>query len=190
VITFTLAGDHERGVEAHAELADDVDVIALRGLFGLLELQAVGMGDGAQVLLQLVGVHADAVVGHRDGAGVLVEETRIFSSSLPSWICGRQALEVQLVLGVGRVRDQLAQEDLAVRVDGVDHQVEQLLALRLEFPHRGRHPFPSSRAALCRRAARVCAAGMSDCAFSGRREACNALLRGPFPKLAVSPFEC
>ena len=41
-------------------------------------------------------------------------------------------LEPQLVAGVGGVRDQLAQEDLLVAVQGVDHQVQQLLDLGLE----------------------------------------------------------
>ena len=40
--------------------------------------------------------------------------------------------EAQLVAGVRRVRDQLAQEDLLVAVQGVDHQVEELLDLGLE----------------------------------------------------------
>ena len=43
-----------------------------------------------------------------------------------------ERLEAQLVAGVRRVRDQLAQEDLLVAVQGVDHQVEQLLDLGLE----------------------------------------------------------
>ena len=43
-----------------------------------------------------------------------------------------ERLEAQLVAGVGGVGDQLAQEDLLVAVQGVDHQVEQLLDLGLE----------------------------------------------------------
>ena len=43
-----------------------------------------------------------------------------------------ERLEAQLVGGVGGVGDQLAQEDLLVAVQGVDHQLEQLLHLGLE----------------------------------------------------------
>ena len=53
--------------------------------------------------------------------GVVLEQRRV-----------GQRLEAQLVAGVGGVRDQLAQEDLLVAVQGVDHQVQQLLDLGLE----------------------------------------------------------
>ena len=43
-----------------------------------------------------------------------------------------ERLEAQLVAGVRGVGDQLAQEDLLVAVQRVDHQVEELLDLGLE----------------------------------------------------------
>ncbi len=140
---------HERAVEAHAELADDVDVVAL--LLGVLlfEGHGVGMGDGAQVAVQVLLRHADAVVGHGDGAGVLVEgdvDAELVLRQLDAGV--GEAFEVQLVDGVRRVGDELAQEDLAVGVDGVDHQVEQLLALCLELAHVRR--FLSVRASVLR----------------------------------------
>ena len=59
--------------------------------------------------------------------------TRIFRSASSSNSAGvGQRLEAQLVAGVGGVRDQLAQEDLLVAVQGVDHQVQQLLDFGLE----------------------------------------------------------
>jgi hypothetical protein len=42
-------------------------------------------------------------------------------------------LEPALVEGVGGVGDQLAEEDVLVGVERVDHQVEELLHLGLEF---------------------------------------------------------
>ena len=63
----------------------------------------------------------------------LSKATRIFSSASPSYRAGfGERLEAQLVGGVGGVRDQLAQEDLLVAVQGVDHEVQQLLHLGLE----------------------------------------------------------
>ena len=64
-------GHHKGGVEAHAELADDVDVLLL--LHGLLEAQGAGLGDGAQVFFHLGLVHADAVVG--DGQSTILRVT-------------------------------------------------------------------------------------------------------------------
>ena len=59
--------------------------------------------------------------------------TRIFSSAivLEQRVVG-QRLEAQLVARIRRVGDQLAQEDLLVGVQGVDHQIEELLDFGLE----------------------------------------------------------
>ena len=43
-----------------------------------------------------------------------------------------QRLEAQLVAGVGRVGNQFAQENLAVGIQRVDHQVQQLFHFGLE----------------------------------------------------------
>ena len=66
-----LVGDHERRVEANAKLADDVDFLELIGIRAL-ELERARMGDGAQVLIELVLGHANAVVADGERAGILV----------------------------------------------------------------------------------------------------------------------
>ena len=129
-------GNHERRIEAHAELADDVHIFAL--LFGVfsLELKAAGMGDGTQVGFELVARHADAGIGNGDGACVLVEGNIDGKVVLRNGDRGiSKALEVELVHRVGCVGNKLAQEDFLVRVDGVDHQIEELFALSLELLH-------------------------------------------------------
>ncbi len=126
-------GDDERGVEADAELSDEMRVLrAVRREPGE-ELARARLGDRADVLDDFLARHADAVVGHGDRArlrvvadanlrvGIVLEERRV-----------GHRFEAQLVAGVGRVRHQLAQEDLLVAVQGVDHQVQQLLDLGLE----------------------------------------------------------
>ena len=131
-----LGGDHEAGVEADAELADDVDVVTL--LLGVVGLERLGIGvcDGAEVLVELVLRHADAVVRDGDGAGTLVEADVNGQLVLGKLHVGiRQALEIEFIDGVGRVRDELAKEDLAIGVDRVDHEVEQFLALCFKFLH-------------------------------------------------------
>ena len=131
-----LGGNHEAGVETDAELADDVDVVAL--LLGVVGLERLGIGvrDGAEVLVELVLRHADAVVGDGDGASALVEADVNGQLVLGKLHVGiRQALEIELVDGVGRVRDKLAEENLAIGVDRVDHEVEQFLTLCFEFLH-------------------------------------------------------
>ena len=128
-----LVGDDERGIEAHAELADQVRVLLLVAGELREELARAGLGDRAEVGDRLLAAHADAVVGDGERArlavvvdadlqvGVALEERRV-----------GERLEAQLVAGVGGVGDELAQEDLAVRVQRVDHQVQELLHLGLE----------------------------------------------------------
>ncbi len=131
-----LVGDHERRVEADAELADQ----ALRGggVLGLLDLLqqtgGPGLGDGADQVDQLVPAHADPVVtdGQRAGVAVDLQGDVQVRGVGPDGGAG-QRLQPQLVQRVGGVGDQLAQEDVLVRVDRVDHQPEQLPGLGLEF---------------------------------------------------------
>ena len=127
-------GDDEGGVESDAELPDEVSVLGpIGGQLGE-ELARPGLGDGADVVDDVLPGHADAVVGHRDcprrrvvadpdaGLGVVFEERGI-----------AHRLEPQLVGGIRGIRDELAQEDLLVAVQGVDHQVQELRDLGLEL---------------------------------------------------------
>ena len=128
-----LLGHHERRVEADAELADQ----ALGRLAALFEHVREGLGararDRAEVLDRLGAGQADAVVADRDGLLVLVD------GDLDAGLAGggaqvgaRQALETGPVQRVARVADQLAEEDLAVGVEAVGDQVQDLADVRLE----------------------------------------------------------
>ena len=127
-----FACHHEGGIEAHAELADDIDVFLL--LHGLLEAQGAGLGDGAQVLLHLLLAHADAVIGHGEGAVFLVP-----GDGDGELVPGNAHLLIgqgrigQLVNGVGGVGDDFPQEDLPVGINRVDHQIQQPLGFGLKL---------------------------------------------------------
>ena len=126
-------GHHERGVEAHAELADERRVLTLVAGEGLEEVPGAGLGDGADVLDDLGAAHADAVVGDGDRARGRVEGDLDLQRALVLVKLGPgEDLEAQPVDGVGGVRDQLAEEDLLVAVERVDHQVEDLDDFSLE----------------------------------------------------------
>ena len=126
-------GHHKGRVEAHAELTDDVDVIAL--VLGL-EIEGAGLGDGAQVLFQIFLGHADTVIGDGQGAGFLIGldmDLQVIFRNADAGV--GQALEIALIAGIGCVGNQLTQEDIAVGVDGVDHQVHQFFAFGFELVH-------------------------------------------------------
>ncbi|MNV96731.1 hypothetical protein D3C71_1917700 [compost metagenome] len=77
--------------------------------------------------------HAYAVVGNGQRARGLVERDPHFELGLVFVETGVvQRFEAQLVTGVGRIRDQLAQKDFLVGVQRVRHQVQQLRDFGLE----------------------------------------------------------
>ena len=128
-------GHHEPGIEADAELPYDFDVVVLKP-FGKFGFQARRMGYSAQIAFERLGIHPNAVVAHRYGALSNVEiQLDGKLAHLIGLKTSRRNLERHLVERVRCVRDQLAKEHVFGGVDGIDHQIEDLLALRSEFLH-------------------------------------------------------
>ena len=120
-----LVGDHEDGVEADAELSDEVGVFP--GVAGELgeEVLGAGAGDGAEVRDEVFLVHADAGVG--DGEGLVgfveleVDARRVDAVADERFVPVVDEGEVtELVERVGGVGDELAEEDLRVGVQRMD----------------------------------------------------------------------
>ena len=65
-----LVGNDKGGVEAYAKLTDELGIPGLIAGKILEKLGGAGLGDGAQVLADLITGHADTVIG--DGQGLLV----------------------------------------------------------------------------------------------------------------------
>ncbi|MPM43894.1 hypothetical protein SDC9_90571 [bioreactor metagenome] len=128
-----VVGDHKRGVESDAELTDDVGVLRVLPNL-LLKLEGPGGGDDAQVVFKVLLVHADAVVGDGEEAGILVRLDLNFEilAAQAHGLVG-QSLVAQLVACVAGVGDDLPEKDLVMGVDGVHHQIQQPLGFRLEL---------------------------------------------------------
>ena len=89
--------------------------------------------DGAERLDHLVPAHADAVVLDRQAAVLGIDQQRDPGLGVIAEQGGvGDRLVAQLLAGIGRIRDQLAQEDVLVGVDRVHHQVQQLGDIGLE----------------------------------------------------------
>ena len=137
-VLFRHHGDlirHHKGrVEAHTELSDDIGVRSLLVLQIPLEAEAAAVGNDAQIVLQIVLVHADAVVADGEGTVVLVDGQRDLEivTVHPHLVIG-QAEIAQLVNGVRGVGDDLPQEYFLVGIDGVDHQIQQSFGLGFEL---------------------------------------------------------
>ena len=119
-------GDHEGGIEADAELADQAGpLLRLRLGQRCAEHARAGAGDGAQVVDQLLPRHADAVIGDQQRAGLLVGDDADLGLGRGRERGVGQRLEPAAVHRIGGVGDQLAQEDFPLGVERVDHQIEQ-----------------------------------------------------------------
>ena len=122
--------DHKGGVEAHAELTDDIHIL-LR-LVLLFKGKGTALGDGAQIVFQLFPGHAAAVVRQCQGALILIGND-VDGKLIPGYVrqlLGQRAA-VQLVDRVAGVGDQLPQEDFLMGVNGVDHQDREAVWIRL-----------------------------------------------------------
>ena len=97
------------------------------------ESARAGAGDGAEVAGELLLAHADAGVRDGDGAGRLVgrDANGGFAGGRERGV--GQRLEAAAIGGVGGVGHELAQEDLAVRVEGVHDEIEQAADLGAEL---------------------------------------------------------
>jgi hypothetical protein len=122
-----LVGDHERRVEADAELSDQgCAVAALVGLEPFHKGLCAGARDGAERLDHLVMTHADAVVLDGETLRVGVELDGDARFGIFAEQCRRgDRLVAQPFAGVRGVRNQFAKEHILVGIDRVHHEVQQ-----------------------------------------------------------------
>ncbi|MCY1181760.1 hypothetical protein D9M73_222840 [compost metagenome] len=132
----------------------------------LQEVGGAGLGDGAEVGDHVLAAHADAVVFEGDGLGVLVEaDADLQLGTAFQQLRLGQGFETQLVGGVRGVGNQFAEEDFLVRIEGMDHQMKQLLHFSLKtqsfFLSFHAHRFLAPRMTKPQRAADVSEMGAS-----------------------------
>ncbi len=125
-------GDHEGGIEADPELADQIGAFLGLGQAGQKGLGA-GARDGAEIVDQFLARHADAVVDHRKRIRLLVGHDADFRRlAVGDQLRRGNRLVAQFVAGIRRVRDQFAQEDVGFRIDRMHHQVQEFGHFSLE----------------------------------------------------------
>ena len=139
-------GDHESRIEADAELADQLRRLGARPAFarvfhvacvGGLQFFEKGAGAGtrdrAECKHEIVGIHADAVVGDRQRLGVLVERENDREGGTVGSECRvAERLVAELFAGVRGVGDEFAQENIAFRVNRMHHQAQKARYIGLE----------------------------------------------------------
>ena len=118
-------GHHERGVEPHAELADERRLLVGGALERAGEGAGAGARDGAEILRQLLPRHADALVLDGQRARLLVRQHPHARALRQAERRIGQRLEPPPVGGVRRVGHQLAQKNFALGVEGVNDKIEQ-----------------------------------------------------------------
>ena len=134
-VNLDFVRHHEGGVKTHAELADERGVVLLaRVLQSGGEGLRAAVGDGAEVFDQFGPCHADAGVGDGERFGRLVGgDADLQLRGGIKDVVFRQLRETHLFHRIRRIGDEFAQEDLAVGVERVDDDIEDLFDFGLEF---------------------------------------------------------
>ena len=109
-----LLGDHKGGIEAQAEMADDAANLVL--VF-FEEFARAGEGNLVDVAIEFVFGHTDTVVNHLEGFGGLVQFNAHFQVVERKFEVARICQGLHLLLRIHGVGDQLAQENLVIRVE-------------------------------------------------------------------------
>ena len=123
---------HESGVEAYAELTDDINIVCLFVL--VLELEGAAVCDDTKVVFQLIGGHTDTVIGDSEhlvflvGGYLNLEIVLVHANLVIS-----KRLEIQLVDSIAGVGDKLTEEYFLVSINGVDHHIKQTLGFCFEL---------------------------------------------------------
>jgi hypothetical protein len=118
--------DHERGIEADAELADQAGaLLRLGGRKGGTERASAGAGDGAEIVDQLLPSHADTFVGDQQGARLLIGYDPDLRFSRRSQGAVGEWFEAAPIHRIGGIGHQLAQEYFTLGIERMDHQIEQ-----------------------------------------------------------------
>ena len=87
--------DHERRIEAHAELTDYIDLVLAFIAAVLLEIEGAALCNGAEVRLELFLRHAAAVIAHGKGAGGFIgNEADLVIRTVKAYASIRQRAEI------------------------------------------------------------------------------------------------
>lgn len=96
------------------------------------------MGDGAEVFDEFVTGHAETVIRDGEGAFFFVGGEGDFQRQVGlEEVVLRELGMAELFESVSGVGNELADEDFAIRVEGVDDDVEDLFDFGLEFVFSG-----------------------------------------------------
>ncbi len=127
-------GHHEGRIETHAELTDEFRRQRLLSLGHVLQkFSRPRLGDGTEVGHEILPVHADAVVGHaQDPRGSVHGNADVGIRKRGLQRLARERGDAQLVQRVRRVGHEFPQKNFPIGIDGVDHEVQQLLPLALK----------------------------------------------------------
>ena len=130
--------DHEGRVESDAELPDEPRGLLVAFAQGLQECLGAGVRDRPEILHQFGLGHPDPEVLDREGLCLVIGGYVDLQGQLVVVDGLFRQLEVALLLKrVGCVGNQLADEDLLLRVKGMDDDIEQLLDFGLELEGLG-----------------------------------------------------
>ena len=138
-------GDHKSRIKTNTKLANHILIsdfaICFLGFFQLFqEGLGTGFGNRTEILNQVVTVHAQTIIGNSQSMGVCIRCDMDFKTRIAfEQIAVRQRFIVQFIDRIRGIGNQFPQENFMIRINGMDHQVQQLFRFRLEFKSFFRH---------------------------------------------------
>ena len=128
-----LVRNNKCGVKTNAKLANQKGIFLFITGQGFQKMGRAGFGNGAEVFNHFLAAHAYAVVCDGKGAGrrVQVHKNRKVGLAAEQALI-RQHSKTQPVHCIRGIGYELPDEHLPIRVKRVNHEVQQLLCLRLK----------------------------------------------------------
>ena len=116
-VDFDLVGDHERGVKTETEVADNLVCVGFSFIF-LNEVLGTGKSDLVYIFVDFFRGHADAVIGDRERARVLVENDLDLPLRVVLYLCFADVRELtKLADSVAGVGNDFSDENILFRVE-------------------------------------------------------------------------
>ena len=136
-----FVGDHERGVEADAELTDQFRICGVFAFFFVFcevfqKRFCTGVGDRTEVFNDFFPAHTDTVIGNTERFGFGVRRDADFP-----FLCEFRIGEgekTRLVNRIRRIGDQFAEKDFFIGINRVDHHMKKFtdFCLKSHIFHR------------------------------------------------------
>ena len=125
---FNRVAYHKGRVKTKAKVTDDTVVLVISLVF-FHKFQRSGKGNLANIAIQLLGGHADSVVGYGKGLGALIQNDLNAIGLIAVIILTKRSKPLELGDGIGGIGDDLAEKNILFGIKPFFDDGEDMLGL-------------------------------------------------------------